>query len=92
MNLQRLIAEVEINISPLQNNLFTNCKSELKYFEAAIAGTITVATPTYAFSRAIVDGENGFLAKAYRLGRQAAGRLRSGRQSGAIRGYGGAWV
>ncbi len=46
MNLQRLIAEVEINISPLQNNLFTNCKSELKYFEAAIAGTITIATPT----------------------------------------------
>ena len=65
INLQRLIAEVEINISPLQNNLFTNCKSELKYFEAAITGTITVATPTYSFSRAIVDGENGFLANAY---------------------------
>ena len=65
INLQRLIAEVEINISPLQNNLFTNCKSELKYFEAAITGTITVATPTYSFSRAIVDGENGFLAKAF---------------------------
>ena len=65
INLQRLIAEVEINISPLQNNLFTNCKSELKYFEAAITGTITVATPTYSFSRAIVDGENDFLANAY---------------------------
>ena len=65
MNLQRLIAEVEINLAPLQNNLFTNCKSELKYFEAAIAGTITVATPTYPFSRAIVDGENGFLANAF---------------------------
>jgi glycosyltransferase involved in cell wall biosynthesis len=65
MNLQRLIAEVEINISPLQNNLFTNCKSELKYFEAAIAGTITVATPTETFARAIVDGENGFLATAW---------------------------
>jgi glycosyltransferase involved in cell wall biosynthesis len=64
MNLQRLIAEVEINISPLQNNLFTNCKSELKYFEAAIAGTITVATPTEPFARAIVDGENGFLSTA----------------------------
>jgi glycosyltransferase involved in cell wall biosynthesis len=65
MNLQRLIAEVEINNSPLQNNLFTNCKSELKYFEAAIAGTITVATPTDPFARAIVDGENGFLARAF---------------------------
>jgi glycosyltransferase involved in cell wall biosynthesis len=65
MNLQRLIAEVEINIAPLQNNLFTNCKSELKYFEAAIAGTITIATPTGPFARAIVDGENGFLATAF---------------------------
>jgi glycosyltransferase involved in cell wall biosynthesis len=64
MNLQRLIAEVEINIAPLQNNLFTNCKSELKYFEAAIAGTITIATPTGPFARAIEDGENGFLATA----------------------------
>jgi len=65
LNLQRLIAETEINIAPLQNNLFTNCKSELKYFEAAIAGTLTVATPTYSFTRAIVDGENGFLARAF---------------------------
>jgi len=65
INLQRLIAEAEINIAPLQNNLFTNCKSELKYFEAAIAGTITVATPTRSFARAIVDGENGFLARAF---------------------------
>ena len=49
-------------------NLFTNCKSELKYFEAAIAGTITVATPTEPFARAIVDGENGFLATAWQWG------------------------
>src|SRR4029078_12926471 len=65
INLQRLSAETEINIAHMQNNLFTNCKSELKYFEAAVAGTLTVATPTYTFSRAIVDGENGFLANAF---------------------------
>jgi len=64
INLQRLIAEVEINVAPLQNNLFTNCKSELKYFEAAIAGTITIATPIYSFSRVVVDGGNGFLSNA----------------------------
>jgi len=64
INLQRLIAETEINIAPLQNNLFTNCKSDLKYFEAAIAGTLTLATPTDAFAGTIVDGENGFLATA----------------------------
>jgi glycosyltransferase involved in cell wall biosynthesis len=62
MNLQRLTAEVEINIAPLQDNLFTNCKSELKYFEAAIVGTITVATPVYTFRNSIQDGDNGILA------------------------------
>jgi glycosyltransferase involved in cell wall biosynthesis len=64
LNLQRLIAEVEINLSPLQDNVFTNCKSELKYFEAAVVGTLTIATPTFTFRKAIEDGENGFLAKA----------------------------
>jgi glycosyltransferase involved in cell wall biosynthesis len=64
-NLQRLIAEVEINLAPLQDNIFTNCKSELKYFEAAIVGSITVASPTHAFRNAIVDGETSFLARSY---------------------------
>lgn len=64
LNLQRLIAEVEINLAPLQDNIFTNCKSELKYFEAAACGTITVASPTFTFSRAISDSCNGFLANA----------------------------
>ncbi len=65
LNLQRLIGESEINIAPLQVNTFTNCKSELKYFEAAIVGTLTIATPTYTFCRAIKDGENGFLAQGH---------------------------
>jgi glycosyltransferase involved in cell wall biosynthesis len=65
LNLQRLVAEVEVNIAPLQHNLFTNCKSELKYFEAAITGSITVASPTFTFRRAISDGENSFLAASY---------------------------
>jgi glycosyltransferase involved in cell wall biosynthesis len=65
MNLQRLISEVEINIAPLQNNFFTNCKSELKYFEAAITGTVTVATPTYTFQDVITDGVNGLLSASH---------------------------
>ena len=65
MNLQRLIAEVEINIAPLQDNVFTNSKSELKFFEAGICGTPTVATPTFTFRNAIRDGDNGFLALAH---------------------------
>jgi glycosyltransferase involved in cell wall biosynthesis len=65
LNLQRLIAEVEVNIVPLQDNLFTNCKSELKYFEAAICGTLTVASPTFVFRDAITEGQTGFLAYAH---------------------------
>lgn len=61
MELQRLMAQVDVNIVPLVNNIFTNCKSELKYFEAAIVGTPTVATPTFTYANAISDGETGYL-------------------------------
>jgi glycosyltransferase involved in cell wall biosynthesis len=64
-NLQRLIAEVQINIAPLQENMFTNCKSELKFFEAAICGTLTLATPTFSFQNSIKHGETGLLVPAY---------------------------
>ena len=62
VNLQLALANVDLNIAPLQDNVFTNCKSELKYFEAAAAGTVTIASPTYAFRNSIVDGVNGFFA------------------------------
>jgi glycosyltransferase involved in cell wall biosynthesis len=65
LNLQRLMGQVEINLVPLQDNEFTNCKSELKYFEAAVVGTVTVASPTYAFRRAISHGATGFLARSF---------------------------
>ena len=65
VNLQRLIGDVEVNLVPLQDNEFTNCKSELKYFEAGIAGTATIASPTFTYAGSIRDGENGVLAKSY---------------------------
>jgi len=65
LNLQRSIAEVEINVVPLQDNVFTNCKSELKVFEASAVGTISIASPTFTLRRAIRDGETGFLAPAH---------------------------
>lgn len=61
VNLQRLMSLVEINLVPLLDNGFTNCKSELKYFEAAAVGTVTVATPIYSYASAITDGVNGYL-------------------------------
>jgi glycosyltransferase involved in cell wall biosynthesis len=65
INLQSVIGSTEINIAPLQDNAFTNCKSELKYFEAAAVGTVTVASPTYTFARTIDHGSNGYLANSY---------------------------
>lgn len=64
LNLQRLIGQVEINVAPVQNTVFSNCKSELKYFEAAIVGTLTIASPTFTFRDAIADDKTGLLASA----------------------------
>ncbi|WP_018971582.1 glycosyltransferase [Rudaea cellulosilytica] len=64
VNLQRIISLVEINVVPLVDNVFTNCKSELKYFEAAAVGCLTVASPTSTYSAAIEPGVNGWLSSS----------------------------
>lgn len=63
LRLQGLISKVDVNIAPLVINDFTNCKSELKFFEAAAVETTTIASPTFTFKNAITDGVNGFLAQ-----------------------------
>jgi glycosyltransferase involved in cell wall biosynthesis len=65
VNLQRLIAQVEYNLMPLQYNVFTHCKSELKYFDAAVVGTLSIASPTDTYRAAIRHGDNGYLAQAH---------------------------
>jgi hypothetical protein len=65
VSLQRYIGEVETNIAPLHKSLFTDCKSELKFFEAAITGTITIASRCFSFENNIRSGENGYLASGH---------------------------
>ncbi len=65
IELQRTIAEVEINLAPLQSHGFTDCKSELKYFEAAAVGTWTVASASPAFCASIDDGRTGRAVRAW---------------------------
>jgi glycosyltransferase involved in cell wall biosynthesis len=65
INLQREIGSIEINLVPLQQNPFTHSKSDLKWFEAAIVGALTVASPTRAYREIIEPGRNGWLAEAY---------------------------
>lgn len=65
VNLQRLVASVEVNLMPLQANVFTDCKSPLKYFEAAAVGTVSVASPTVNHLACIEDGINGRIARGH---------------------------
>lgn len=56
-------AACNLNIAPLDTSSpFCHAKSELKYFEAALVGVPTVASPTDTFRRCIRPGENGLLA------------------------------
>jgi glycosyltransferase involved in cell wall biosynthesis len=61
VNLQRCIGETEVNIVPLQDNIFTHCKSELKFFEAGIVGAVTLASPSFTLQAAIRDQGTGYL-------------------------------
>ena len=63
LTLQELIADVDFNLVPLQVNEFTHCKSELKFVDAAIVGTLTIASPSFTYAEAIRHGENGYLAE-----------------------------
>ena len=54
---------MDINIIPLVINLFTEGKSDLKYYEAALVEVPSVASPTLVYQSAIEHGSNGFLAR-----------------------------
>ena len=65
-----------MNLAPLEvGNPFCEAKSELKYFEAALAGVPTIASPTGPYRRAIRHGETGFLAETSSEWRDALERL-----------------
>jgi GT2 family glycosyltransferase/glycosyltransferase involved in cell wall biosynthesis len=82
-DLPKEIARFSVNIAPLEpGNPFCEAKSELKFFEAALAGVPTVASPTGPFARAIRHGETGFLAEGDEAWYQA---LRSLLQDAALR-------
>jgi len=56
-------ARYDVNLCPLETgNIFCECKSQLKFFEAALCKTPTIASPTEPFARYIQSGSNGFLA------------------------------
>ncbi len=58
-----LLADLDINLAPLQpGRTFNEAKSAIKFLEAALVATPTVASPSQPFREAIEDYETGLLA------------------------------
>lgn len=56
-----LLAAVDVNLAPLAAGRFAWGKSAIKWLEAAVVATPTVATASPAFAESIVDGATGRL-------------------------------
>lgn len=57
----RSMAACDISIAPLENYVFNDSKSNIKYLEAAAVKLPSVCSPRAAFTQVMVNGENGFL-------------------------------
>lgn len=57
------LSTMDINLAPLEmNNPFTDCKSELKIFEASIVHVPTIASATNTYAALIDNEKDGYLA------------------------------
>ncbi|AIS02783.1 rhamnan synthesis F family protein [Lactococcus lactis] len=59
--LPSLVAEMDINLAPLVDNVFNRAKSEIKWLEAALVGVTTVASDIGSFSEIITNETTGVL-------------------------------
>lgn len=58
-----VLRDLDVHLAPLVlDEPFNECKSAIKWLEAALVSTPTVASPTGPFREVIRNGENGFLA------------------------------
>lgn len=56
------LAQADIAIAPLEATVFNECKSNIKFLEAAVLRVPSICSPTAAFRRIIQNGHNGLLA------------------------------
>lgn len=59
--LPSVIASVDINLVPLEDNIFNEAKSENKWLEAALVKVPTIASNVGAFKEIIIHGQDGIL-------------------------------
>lgn len=60
----RYLSECDISIAPLENYIFNESKSNIKYIEASIVKVASISSPLSAFTSVITNGENGLIAKS----------------------------
>lgn len=61
--LPRALRDLDVNLAPLApGGRFNEAKSAIKWLEAALVGTPTVASPTQPFRESLDNGHTGFLA------------------------------
>ncbi len=58
----KVLSHSDISIAPLQETLFNDCKSNIKFVEASIVEVASICSPRGPFRSVMVSGENGILA------------------------------
>ena len=56
------LARFSINLTPLEESVFNDAKSNIKFLEASVFGVPSICSPAAALRKVIRHGENGFLA------------------------------
>jgi glycosyltransferase involved in cell wall biosynthesis len=56
------LGSADINIAPLQPGIFSDCKSEIKWLEAAILKVPSVVSDTRTYREVVRDGKNAYIA------------------------------
>jgi O-antigen biosynthesis protein len=64
LNFKSFVASVDngIGVIPLDDSLFSSCKSPIKYFDYSVAGIPVICSDVPPYSDHIICGENGLLA------------------------------
>ena len=61
MKMLDLLRDIDVILVPLEMIPYCHGKSELKFFEAALVGCVTVASATHTYASAIENGVTGYI-------------------------------